>query len=206
MIGILSSLCVLSGSLKKQPMFADPPRSLYLILIIAAIVAAGVWARYQSRRTFLVMLGCLVPLTGLYLADFLLESPREEASRRVQAMAAAAMAGQPDEFIRNVSPSFNKNGRTRNDLRDSRVWQIIRDYNARVSVWNFTRDDFEQLGPDTIRIGFMAKGEAAQGFLMRYCHAEFTLESNGEWKLSTIRFYNPVEHGTRVEDPIPGFP
>jgi hypothetical protein len=187
-------------------MFIDPPRSLYVLLIACAVIAAAVCAKNQTRKTLIIFLAFAGLLLALFLIDRFIESPREEATRRIEAMAKAATDQRIEEFLNHVAVTFEKNGRTKPDLRTSQAWQLIRDHSARVTVWNLSREDFERKSDTEIEIGLMCKGEAAQGFLMKYCRATFVLESNGDWKLKTIKFYNPAEHGTRVEDPIPGFP
>src|SRR6476659_7488162 len=103
-------------------MLIDPPRSLYLIGIVAAIIAGAVAARFQTRKTFLAFLAVGGALLALFLVDTFVESPREEATRRMQAMARAATEMQPEAFLEHVSTKFEKNGRTRDDLRTSHVW------------------------------------------------------------------------------------
>jgi hypothetical protein len=188
-------------------MLADPPRSLYLILIVAAVIAGAIAARYQTRKTFLAFLAVASLLLALFLIDTFVESPREQAVRRVQAMAQAATDQKPEAFLEHVSPKFEKNGKTRNDLRTSPAWELIRQYQAKVTVSDFPRDGIEWSGDDEFDLSFLCKAEAKDGGLvMRYCKARFIHESDGSWKLKSIRFYNPGENGMRTEDPIPGFP
>src|SRR5437773_6294963 len=113
-------------------MFIDPPRSLYLILIVATVIAGAVCIRYQSRKSFLAFLAVAGLLLALFLVDIFVESPREEAVRRVQAMAQAATEQKPEAFLEHVSPKFEKNGKTRNDLRTSPAWELIRQHQAKV--------------------------------------------------------------------------
>lgn len=188
-------------------MFIDPPRSLYLILIVAAVIAGAVCAKYQTRKTFLIFLAVAALLLTLFLVDTFAESPREEAVRRVQAMAQAATEMKPEAFLEHVSTRFEKNGKTRNDLRTSPAWELIRQYQAKITVWDFNRDGIEWSGDDEFDLAFLCKGEAKDGgMVMRYCKARFIRENDGSWKLKSIRFYNPGENGLRTEDPIPGFP
>jgi hypothetical protein len=164
-------------------------------------------ARYQTRKSFLIFLAIASLLLALFLVDTFVESPREEATRRMQAMARAATEMRPEAFLEHVSTKFEKNGRTRDDLRTSHVWDLIRQFQARVSVWDFSRENFEAVSDSEIEIFFMAKGESAQGgMVLRYCKARFVRENDGAWKLKSIAFYNPGENGVRTEDPIPGFP
>src|SRR4051794_108842 len=117
-------------------MLIDPPRSLYLILIVAAVIAGAIAAKYQTRKSFLAFLAVAGLLLALFLVDTFVESPREEAVRRVQAMAQAATEQKPEAFLEHVSPKFEKNSKTKSDLRTSPAWDLIRQHQAKVTVWD----------------------------------------------------------------------
>ncbi len=186
---------------------SDPSNGLYLVLFVLVVIAGAVWARYQDRRSRNRALVALAAFLVLLLCDLLFESPREQATRKVQEMAAAATARDPDKFVANVSNSFRYGGADRERLRSSRAWEMIRQFNARVAVWGFSRDDSRDLGDDGVEIGFFAKGEAPDGrFVMRYIRAVFVKDPDGQYRLRTMSFHNPAEKGLNAEDPIPGFP
>jgi hypothetical protein len=186
--------------------FADPSRSFVLLVVIAAVIAGIAAFRTRSRHAVTAFAVFAVMLLAIVLMDRFIESPREEAVRRVEVMTAAAMAGQPDAFVEHVSVKFDKNGVTRDKLRTSQVWELIKHYKPTIKVWDFSRDQFEMLTDDSIQIGFMMKGEAQQGFILRYGKAKFIRDTDGAWRMSSIAFYNPAENGLKNEDPIPGFP
>ncbi|CAN5583331.1 hypothetical protein BH11PLA2_BH11PLA2_34810 [soil metagenome] len=187
-------------------MLADPSRSLYLILIVAVIVAAAVWVKQRNRTSLTTLAVMALLLLVITLSDHFIESPREEAKRRVEAMAAAAQAGSPTAFLDHVSARFDKNGRGRDALRTSGLWPIINQYKPEIKVWDFSREEYRMLSDNELEIGFMTKGEAQGGFLLRYSRAMFIKDSDGAWRLKSIAFYNPAENGMKNEDPIPGFP
>lgn len=187
-------------------MISDPPRTLYLLLIVAGVVAGAVFANRQSRKTLIPFALVFLALLGVYLADFFVESPREEAIRRVQAMAAAATAIQPENFLEHVSTSFEKNGRRRDDLRAASAWDLVRTYQGQVKVWDFSRDEFKQISDRELDLSFMVKGEAANGFVLRYARARFIRDPDNAWRLKSIAFFNPADQGMKTEEPVPGFP
>jgi len=181
--------------------FIDPPRSLYLLLMLAVIIAGGVAAKYQSRKSLLAFLGIAALLLALYLVDTFVESPREQATRRVQMMAQAAQAGDVDGFVAQTSQRYNANGRTRDSFRDGIPWHLIREHRPTVTTWNFSRDDFQELDNGDIEIGFEAKAEAPSGMMWKYARAQFTKEPDGTWRMKSIEFYNPA---TKQKEPLPG--
>lgn len=187
-------------------MFADPPRSLYLVLAVATIITGAVCAYHQTRRSFLAFFGIGSILLALYLLDTFVESPREESSRRVKLMAAAATQSNPRAFLEHVASTFEMNGRRKVDLESSPAWGLIRQYSARIAVWGFTRDDFRQVNDSEIEIGFSAKAEEGGGaFLQRYVRATFIREGDA-WRMNAIRFYDLKNLENLKEDPVPGFP
>jgi hypothetical protein len=186
---------------------SDPPPAVYLVLIGAVLVTGVIFARYQDRKR-LRPLGVALALLGLvYLIDRIFESPREEATRKVEAMAEAATAADPTRFVESVSPSFQYHGADREKLKASGAWHLIRSNNARIAVWDFSRAAFEQISDTELEIGFYAKAQApGRGALVRYIKARFVKDPDGQWRVKTFGFYNPAEHGLNQEEPIPGFP
>ena len=185
---------------------SDPTQALYLVLIAVPVVAAVPLARNQDRKSLVRFLACCAPLVVVFLLDTLIESPREEATRKVLAMADAATAIDPNRFVEHVSSSFSVNGKNREQLRASSIWSLIRGHNARVAVWGFGHDAYERLSDTEVEVGFYAKGEAPSGVLLRYCKARFVKDPDGQYRVKGIRFYDPAGRGLNAEEPIPGFP
>lgn len=186
---------------------SDPSLALYALLAVTLIVALAVWSRRRDRKSLLAASISAALLLGLYLIDVSFDSPREEATKRVEAMAAAATAADPARFVEQLSPKFTINGGDREKVRNSGVWNLIRQHSARVAVWGFGKGEFQEVGADEIEIGFYCKGEAAgfQGALVRFAKARFVRDPDGKWRAKGIKFY-AVEGGRDREEPIPGFP
>jgi hypothetical protein len=185
---------------------SDPSLTMYLVLAVFAIVTGALWVKNRTRSS-LVRFGIATGiLVLLFLIDWLFESPREEASRRVKAMADTATAVNPDAFVENLSPSFNYHGADREKIRHAGAWSLIRQHSARVAVWGLGRDDFMQISENEIEIGFYAKAQAPSNEAqLRYVKAVFTRDPDGAYRLKTFRFYTPGVSG-RAEEPIQNFP
>lgn len=183
---------------------ADPSPTLLLILGVAAIAAAAVWFSRRTRRPGIVALVLFGLLALLLFLDKTFESPREEAVRRVNAMCAAATASNPDRFVEHVSKSFSLNGANRDRLRTAGAWALIRQHGAVITASGFSRDDVEYVGDNELTIGFMSKGEAQSGLLLKYTKAKFVKEPDGAWRMAGVQFFDPIN--TKQADSVPGFP
>lgn len=188
---------------------SDPTLATYLVLFAIVLIAGGNAARNQNRKSLLGVGLAILPLLLLFLCDRFFESPREEATRKVKAMAAAAAdPPHPDQFIENVSPSFNEKGKTRDALKTHHVWDVVRQFHARVAVWGFGHDAFEQISDTEVEVGFYVKADSHQtsGFVMRYARARFVKDPDGQYRVKSIKFYDPATGGLNQEAPIEGFP
>lgn len=184
---------------------SDPSQALYLILVVVAVITGAVWVRNKSRSNLINFGIALAVLAVLFVIDRLVESPREEASRRVQAMADAATAANPDQFVEHVSSSFDYRGKDRDAVRASAAWGLIRQHNARVAVWGLGRDDFQQVSDSEVEIGFFAKAQTPSNEgLGRYVKARFVRDPDGQYRVKTMKFFELID--TKKEEAIPYFP
>ncbi len=184
---------------------SDPSASLYLVLAVGFVIALAVWIRRRDRKSLVAVALIGLPLLALALLDFSFESPREQANRRVQLMADAATARDPDRFVEQLSDSFNYRGATKQQMRTSGLWATLRNFNARVAVWGFGKGEFEEIGDNEVEIGFYAKGESPQGFRYYFMKARFVRDPDGQYRAKSVKFYAP-EGGRTNEEPPPGFP
>src|SRR6185437_1241683 len=154
------------GSAIPMPTFlSDPAPAFYLIVLAFVVITAAVAGRNQDRRSIIRFAVALAVLLAVYGIDKAVESPREEAVRRIEAMAHAADAKNPDRFVEHLADSVEfRNSAQPIVLKKGAVhnlpfWSLLRQYNVRVTVWDFSRDDFRLIDDNTLEIGFSAKGE-----------------------------------------------
>jgi hypothetical protein len=186
---------------------SDPSQSLYLLLAVAFIGSAAAWylTRKKNARHALLASGLL--LLGLILLDVFWESPREQSNRKVLDMMTAATDRNRDRFVSHLAADFNYRGVDREGMKNSRVWDVIRQFDARVAAWGFGTNDFQQISDTEIEIGFYCKGESRThaGFVHRFVRARFIREADGEYRMKSLKFFSP-EGGLNREDTVPGFP
>jgi hypothetical protein len=178
---------------------SDPPQAVYLILGALVFATGLVWFNRRSRKSLAVFLGVMLLAVAVGLIDMLFESPREEAVRRVKAMAHAADAKDNEAFVSHLADTVTYQGDSaatislsREDLRRAPFWTQLRQLNAHVAVWDFSRTDVKEIDDKTIEIGFLAKGEADGKQMPMYFRATFTRQPDGTMKMSSFASYDPM--------------
>jgi hypothetical protein len=191
---------------------SDPPTVLYAILLLGVFITGARWINRQDRKS-LIALGIALALTSaVFLIDRFFESPREEAKRDVEAMAAAANARDVKAFLSHVADTFEYEGDSANpvsvsreQLRKAGLWSILDQWKVRVATWGFDRNDMTEIDDNTVEIGFFGKGESANGSAPMYFRARFARQSDGQMKLTRLSSYDPVKQ-TNERKGIPYFP
>jgi hypothetical protein len=185
----------------SMPTFlSDPAPAIYLILLAVTVVAGAIAARNQDRRSISRFGIVLALLLLVYAIDESFESPREEAVRRVEEMARAADAKNPDQFIEHLADTveFRTSEKPvtvkRDELRNSPFWGMLRHNNVVVRVWDFSRDDVKQTDDGAIEIGFSAKGEVDGKMIPIYMKAAFKKQADGQWKLIRCASFEWASH------------
>ena len=175
---------------------SDPTLGVYLALLLVAIVGVGVWLRNRTRRTAIfaaVAVGLMLTLFGI---DRAFESPREEAVRRVGAMAAAANARNWQAVGTHMAEKFEYAGRTK-AMFLAEIAPAALSRNATANFKSFDRDNFEELPDGRLRVGFVGQfSTPAHGMLIVYIEAVFVKEADGAYRLQNFKVY---DHITRTK-------
>jgi hypothetical protein len=185
---------------------ADPPQWVYLLLAGLLVVTGALAAQKQDRRAALAFGLSFLLMLLVFVLDKALESPREEATRRVYMMQIAADTKNPDLFVEHVADRLEVQGKptTREDLRKSMFWPLLKSFDVRVAVWGFSRDDVKEIDENTVEIGFMAKGEGGGKQIPVYCRGTFRKQPDGSYKMVAFKAVDPINRNNPVE--IPNFP
>lgn len=184
---------------------ADPGPTLYVLLAVLAVVAAGLAARSQSRGG-LVRLGvALALLAGLFLCDALAESPREEAVRRVGLLTAAINARNTPAFLAEVSESFDYKGKKKADLGTGRWVAEVRQRNVSTSTSGYDRDKVvyqEYNGVPAVLIAFDGLAAVPDGKRMpMHFTARFVRDPDGKYRLQTFTPFDYIRKGEEATIP-----
>ncbi len=190
---------------------SDPSPVLYLVLAVLVFITGAVWFNRRDRKSLAVFLGCIAIAAAVFLLDHFFESPREEAVRRVLAMARAADARQPEEFVAHIADRVEYQGGsanpvtlTREQIRNHGFWHLLNQFQPHIAAWDFARADVREISADSVEIGFLAKGEAQGPPFPVYFRATFTRQADGQYKLTRFASFDPMK---RQNSPLqlPGF-
>ncbi len=165
--------------------------TIYCLLgALAGLLVAAWWM--TRKRWLLVGVGVLAGLAGVYfLLDRLVETPNEQIGRKLNEMAAAVKARNPDAVMRHIAADFHFRHQDRAAfaaLVDRALHQgLIED----LSVWDFRTPDG---GTDlTRKVEFTAKprgGVVPEGLFYRV-KATFVRETDGQWRHADVRSFQP---------------
>jgi hypothetical protein len=190
---------------------SDPPQLVYIVLGGLLVVTGLIAAQKQDRRSVVPFVVAFFLMLLVFIIDKAVESPREEAVRRITFMALAADAKHPDAFAEHLADKVEiesgtqSKSYTREELKTHGFWQTLRHFNVHVAVWGFSRDDVKVIDGNTVEIGFMGKGEVDGGKQIPiYCRATFTKQTDGTFKLTRLRTFDPIDHSKPLG--VPGLP
>jgi hypothetical protein len=189
---------------------ADPPSSSYWLLVLAVLICAVGWCYRRQRPWLYALLVSSLLLVVLMLCDHWLESPREQAVRRMQAIIAAVQQRQPAQCVLHVADQLEYQGEhaapvilSREQLRQAPFWELLRHFDVRVAAWDFAREDVRRPSDQAIEIGFLAKGEAEGRQIPFYIRALFVRQPDQSWKLARLTSYDPLKR-EKERRTIPG--
>jgi hypothetical protein len=189
-----------------MPVFlSDPSPTAYAIVVMIVGVLAGIYLRSRKRKDLYPLIGGVAVLIAVFVIDRLVESPREEAMRRMQEMSAATANKKWDDVFKNISESFNYKGSGGGQTDKKSLREKVRSIEAMLEkgfvVFDFNRSDFKQIDDKNSEIGFRAQLKERPESVT-YVKARFTKDPDGEWRMSGFDCYEPIN--TNERRTIPG--
>jgi hypothetical protein len=187
---------------------SDPTTTSYLLAVGIAVVGLGYWYRTQTRKSVRVAcLTLLVPIT-LTAIDYGIESPREEAVRRVGLLLQAFNSANPDGVTEQLANTFRYGTTTKAITRTAPIWGLIREHRPRVAAWDFDRGYVDYPTEGQVRIGCMVKVElAAGGTGLFFFRPLFVREADGAHRLQSFDVHTDALQKSRGPIyTVPGLP
>jgi len=187
---------------------SDPSPTLYAVLAILAAILGGLWVRSRSRGDLIRFAIGLAALVIVFLIDRFVESPREQASRKIEEIAKATQEKKWDEMFKHFSPSFKYKTLGSVEIDRKAIEGPIRlvegqtDFKG-IAVWDLHRADFRPIDDKNISIGFRAQVRdmpVSQSWII----ATFTKDPDGEWRMSGFTRYDFAKQDRSAPIGIPG--
>lgn len=182
---------------------SDPSFNLYLLLAVAVMVEVIVWLKTRGRGSLLTVVVTVGLLLLLLLVDTLVESPREQAVRRVTAMGVAASERRWGDVATHIAPDFVYHGINRAEFLKFAEGKAT-EYNATAHFTQFDRDNATKLADGTWQVGFVGQFAQVGGrSYPTYIEADFVRQPDGAYLMHTFRVYNYISR-SGVEESLPG--
>jgi len=186
---------------------SDPSPTVYVFLTMIGVAAVWYWFRSsQTWRVTLTVLGILLAIIAVVVIDILVESPREEAVRKLQWMAASANAREWDRVFAEFAEQFRYHGSDRSQFRSLVVPNAER-HQAQIQFKSFDRESVAMLGEGHWRLGFIAQVTSPSFEIVPYyVEAEFLREPDGQYRMLGFQVYNIARRVQGGEETVPGLP
>jgi hypothetical protein len=176
----------------------DNANTFYVLLGIIAVGLLLIWRNNRQGKYLCYTAGVLVVIGLIWLLTRFYVSDSKQLEANVNAMAAAVVAGKADDLFKHVSKDFRYKGRDR-DLMYAVVKKAMENHKINdVRISSFRVDELSR-GKKFAKTSFRVSTTADRDILF-ITQADFALESD-QWKLITLRFYNPVTQDQELDLP-----
>jgi hypothetical protein len=178
---------------------SDPTQGFYLVLIAFFVIALVLAGKNQDRRSFKTLGIATVAIAAVFLIDYFVESPREQAVRKIEEISAALNERSAERMLANVSDSFDYKGKKKADL--AQAVELAERHGVRTATWEFNRDRVVA-GASDIEIAFEAKAEGSRvGPFMAHFRARFVKDPDGQYRLQSFKVFDYVQKDKETEIP-----
>ena len=182
---------------------SDPSPTFYAILIILVAVLAGLYLRSRKRGELIRLLVGVAVLITVFLIDKLVESPREQATRKMEEIAKATQDKKLDDMFKHVSESFKYKEVDKKSLRE-KLNSIEQQQEFKgVVILECNRADFRIVDDKNVTVGLMAQARELP-MTRSWIIAAFTKDADGEWRMSGFKRYDPMKQDRDNPQTIPG--
>ena len=96
----------------------ENPATLWVLLVIAAVVCGMIWRRTGSRGCRTVAGACVAAGVAIGILAWAVETDRERLLRTIKTMGDAVAAGHAETFIERISPQYRSGNLGKDALAD----------------------------------------------------------------------------------------
>lgn len=180
-------------------------------LIVYALLALDFWIllllawRRRSRGLLAGVGASLAMIVAFAVADFLIETPREQIERKLLDMGPAVKAGNLDRIFRELSSDFQFRGKDKATFRAFAESAMKLGYVEELVIWGV---EWPEGGDDRSRpVHFLAlpKGRVIGTVPAYNIKGKFVRENDGQWRLQSFEIYESFVN-TNQPTHIPNLP
>lgn len=182
---------------------SDPSTATYAILAVMVFLLAVMAAQSRKKKQVSSFLLGAAALLALFLIDTFTESPREAVARKISEMNAAGKKKDYAGVLVHVSDSFSGAGMDKPKLKA--LGDRANSFGIEgVAMWDATRAAHNEIDATTVEQGFLVQAAGSRVESQRYVVGTFKKESDGEWRLTGVKLYNPIQRTNGPEEGVPG--
>ena len=164
--------------------------SVYVFLFLVGCVLLVLWWQRRDRR-LLYAVGAVGLAALLYFVlDLVRETPQEQVKAAIKEMADAAGQHDLDRLFRHVSDGFKYHGTDKKEFRQ-RVRSALEKFDVKNVRFKNLRFLEKNVDAGQMRVRFDGTGDTTLDWNLLPCEVDFVRERDGQWRMQTIRFYNP---------------
>lgn len=168
--------------------------AIYLLLGLLTVALVFAW-RHNGKGWCLIGAGVMLVLIGGYwLLNRLVETDREEITRKVDEISAAVRQRDLDKVFANLSDQFRSpSGMTKQAFR-SNVESLRRSYEiTELVVWDFEFSErpAREKGTATASFRFKVKGNFGD-MIEHRCEPVFVYEPPHGWRMKSFTIFKPM--------------
>jgi O-antigen ligase len=179
----------------------DNATNICLLLVVVAAGFVVAWRFNQRVKCLVIAAGLLAFAALFWIATRYITTDAKQLEDNVHAMARAVEAGKVDDLFKHISKDFDYHKMTRDELYKLARKAIESHKVNGISVRQFKVLEVSRSAKKA-RASFTVSGMAADVQFIYRVETDFVLEGD-EWKLKTMRFYNPAVNQTE-EIRLPG--
>jgi hypothetical protein len=178
---------------------------LYWPLLFAALAAAAFWWSTRKRGALLTLAGIAAVAALVFLISLVVDTDRKRLTRALEAIAQGMTEKPPVSLFQHISDRFNAPFLVSHTTRQWTKADLRRVLKPVSKSWNIDRVvikdlEFQTLTDKEAKITFAALPVGDFTALACPCEALFVREDDGQWRMTSLRIFNPFVNTTDLVD------
>jgi hypothetical protein len=183
----------------------DHTWTIYLILIVAGLVALAAWWRTRQRSAVIGLAVVAGAAALVFLLSLVIDTDRKQIARTLDAIARGMREKPPTSLFEHVSDSFQSTFMVKGGSQKWTKTDLRRVLNVVSKEWRIDRVDITEL-----KLQSLIESEATVTFralpvgdftaLACPCEAQLVRDKDGKWRMIGLKIFNPFVNATELVD------